>query len=383
MTCRTLPHHPHKHLLLFLLLLIVTAYATWSFFHQTSTVAADEKTVRVFVLEYNPVLEDYGGKRLVEYKGWNTPTALESQYVADVATASNNSMNYSIAQRIVIDAIPTKNDGFTYTDATYLSCLSNPSTCHQPDTADYLKILTDYDVCGKRNRGEIDEVWLWGGPYFGYYESIMTGPNAFWTNGGPLLGSTCNKQLNIMGFNYERSTAEMLHDLGHRFEGTMRHVYGGWNMTNPQTPWDWFTVVDKDLSGKAGCGRVHFATNSLRDYDWGNTATVTSSCDDWLNYPNLTGTTTQISCQAWECSQHGYMKWWLNHIPKTSGTSNGILNNWWCYVSDYESAIAGQCGSLTSPTPSPTITPTPSVSPSPPPSPSPKPGKGHSKVPKK
>jgi hypothetical protein len=37
-------------------------------------------------------------------------------------------------------------------------------------------------------RGEIDEIWLFGGPYFGFYESRMAGPGAFWCNAPPLPG---------------------------------------------------------------------------------------------------------------------------------------------------------------------------------------------------
>ena len=33
------------------------------------------------------------------------------------------------------------------------------------------------------------------------------------------------------------------------------------------------------------------------------------------------------------------MKWWLNHLPKALGQTDGFHNNWWRYVIDYDNAI--------------------------------------------
>jgi len=313
--------------------------------------------VKVMVIDFEPgtVRQD---------NRWNDPQVLEGQFITDVKNVSGGEGNYRIVDRVVVNDFPVKIDGFKYTIDSFNTCWSNRSTCHSPDTADYLKILSDYDVCGKRNRGEIDELWLWGGPYFGYWEAIMTGPGAFWTNGGPLTGSTCQKQLNIMGFNYERGVSEMFEDLGHRVEGTMRHVYGSWTAGSDSHAWNKYTLLDKDAPGRAGCGNIHFAPNSTSDYDWGNTRTVTSSCEDWLNYPNLTGATQSFSCSKWGCDGYAYKKWWHSHLPKAAGTGpDGKLNNWWSYVFNYE----GTTGTVATPTPTaiPTPTPTPTLTPTP------------------
>ena len=29
-----------------------------------------------------------------------------------------------------------------------------------------------------------------------------------------------------------------------------------------------------------------------------------------------------------------YTKWWLKHLPKVGGRTNGIANNWWQYIMD-------------------------------------------------
>ena len=138
-----------------------------------------------------------------------------------------------------------------------------------------------------------------------------------------------------MGFNYERGVAEMLEDLGHRTESTMWHVYGSWDNTLSDHAWNLYTHYDKTTPGQAQCGNVHYAPDSQSDYDWGNVNYVYSACDDWNNYPNLTGSKQNINCLAWSCDARSYHKWWLGHLPHASGTSSGKLNNWWRYIADY------------------------------------------------
>ncbi|OGM84372.1 hypothetical protein A2376_01755 [Candidatus Woesebacteria bacterium RIFOXYB1_FULL_47_31] len=198
--------------------------------------------------------------------------------------------------------------------------------------------MADYSICEKRNNGEIDEVWIFGGPWFGYYESRLAGPGAFWYNSPSLTGTTCQKLLPIMAFNYERGVSEMIEDMGHRFESVLDYVFGG-RQANKNTLWSRFALRDIDLAGEAGCGNIHFGPNSTTDYDWGNTRSVQSSCNDWSNFPNLTGAKQNMSCSEWGCDGYGFKKWWLRHLPKAGGKTSGKLNNWWKYAADYESAI--------------------------------------------
>ena len=69
---------------------------------------------------------------------------------------------------------------------------------------------------------------MFGGPYFGFYESIMVGEGAYFCNAPPLNKVACSRLFVIMGFNYERGVGEMLEDLGHRAESILTHVFGGW-----------------------------------------------------------------------------------------------------------------------------------------------------------
>jgi len=296
---------------------------------------------KVLVLDFDPIVN---GHRLHLFWGeTRDPQTLESQFIADIKSSSGNYVNYQI-QRIKLDQFPVKADGFVYDADSFLACWNsqNHSACHMPDGVDYHKLLTDYgvDVCAMRNSGEIHELWVWGAPYFGYYESRLAGPSAFWYNSPPLTGTTCNKQLPIMGFSYERGVLEMLESMGHRTESAMSHTFGGWQQNRTAHDWDRFALVESQSPSYnySGCGSVHYAPSSLSDYDWGNTRTVSSTCEDWLNYPYLTGEKEQLNCSRWGCNGYGYMKWWFSHLPRYTGKTNGKWNNWWRYVLDYQEA---------------------------------------------
>lgn len=300
---------------------------------------SEQVTKKVLLLNFNPIIEAEGNQRLNTLMGWNDANTLSANVIADLVQDSGGYINYEVADSIEIDDFPVKEDGFQYTDQSYLDCIATNSTCHSPDGVNYLKILDDYDICEQRNAGTIDEVWIWGGPWFGYYESLLAGPGAFWYNSPPLLGTTCQKLLPIMGLNYERAEAEVLESYGHRVESALLQANGGWNNQNPATDWDRFTLIDSHPADPAACGNVHFPPNGLIDYDYANSNFVTSSCLDWVNYPNLTGQTTSLNCSTWSCSHRGFLNWWYTHLPKADGYYGTTLANWWKYVVDYEAAL--------------------------------------------
>lgn len=335
-------------------LLIFIAIATLAPFKSTllkrlypkdSSLAASLPTSyspKVLLLIYNPILEDEGSKKLTQYAGWNDPDQQAQQLVNDIKTASHNFVNYQIVQRVEIDGYPVKEDGFQYSDTTYLQCLhSSGANCHNPDLASYISMINAVDACGKRNRGEIDELWITGGPWFGYWESNLAGPSdkAFWYNSSPTLGTTCQKLLPVMGFNYQVGEDNMIHDFGHRLESVMTKVYGYWS-PDQSTAWNRFSLLNKDMPGKGGCGNTHFPVNGQSDYDYGNTNSVTSSCADYSNYPNLTGATAVVNCNTWGCNQRGYLMWMFGNLPHADGlSSDGKLANWWRYIVDADNTI--------------------------------------------
>lgn len=305
-------------------------------------------TRKVMVLNYLPILEAYNNQTLVEYEKWKDPSELTRIYIDIVFQASHRYLQYEVVEWHDIDQIPIKADGFQYTDESYLDCLTDNNTCHEPDITEYKAILLNNQVCEKVNFGQIDELWLWGGPWFGYREAVMAGKNAIFTEGPIVQDTTCNQPLHIMGFNYGRGPSEMIEDLGHRTEGTLNYVFGNYTgyvdgddglrvyyIDGPDTPWKNFAKYDLVFPNNAGCGTVHDPFNGRSNYDWGNQTVKLTTCADWLDYPNLTGIKKASNCSEWNCDGAEYKKYWLTYLPHHPGSINNKQNNWWKYIIDH------------------------------------------------
>ncbi len=171
----------------------------------------------------------------------------------------------------------------------------------------------------------------------------------------PLIGTECTRLLPIMGFNFESPHANMLHDLAHRIEYTMTQLNKYWiydYLNSPPneypsilTDFDKFTAGEKDAFIKPGCGNAHGSINSRNmiyglQIDWSDPSVSKSTCDDFLNYPLLSGQTLDVGCSDdWSCDALEFFNYSLWHFPSNPGKNPHGLNNWWKYVIDYEEAI--------------------------------------------
>ncbi len=291
-------------------------------------------TRKVLVIIYNPKVKSAGGKKLSEVMGWNDPDVLTPGHIADLKTASYNYANYVVAERIEVDRMPTKLDGFTYDPDQFVNLMKAGKGFHDADAVDYHRILADFNIIAKVNSGAIDEVWLHAFPYAGFYESIMAGPGAFWCNAPPLEHTeTATKRFVIMGYNYQRGRGEMLENIGHRAESILtyvfRHTKGEANL------YERFARYDKTHPGQAEVGVVHYAPNSLKDYDWGNKTKVKSRADTWKNFPALTGESRIVDTAEWGNGDTlAHHIWWFQHFPHVTGGKDGVAYNWFKYVID-------------------------------------------------
>jgi hypothetical protein len=292
----------------------------------------------VLMVVHDPVV-DRQGQTLSRTLGWHDPDALATQYVADVRAASHGLLSYRIVAREQREVFPAKADGFRYDAATYLACWRAGRGFHEPDGVDYGALLAEFDVVARVNAGEVDELWLFGFPYAGYYESLMVGPGSFWCNSPPLehlgrqAGPPCRRRFVVMGFNYEREVGCMLENLGHRAESIMTRVYEG--RSRSANLWEQFSRYDQVAPGKASVGNMHFAPNSTHDYDWGNTRPVTSDCDDWLAFPNRSGARRLVDSRDWgQGDMRRHHLWWFERLPHAGGETDGIGHNWWTYIAD-------------------------------------------------
>jgi hypothetical protein len=294
--------------------------------------------VKVWVLNFDPIVDAQTTMRLHEKCGWLDPRELAKQYVADVKEASSGLVTFEIVGWEDLDEFPDKEDGFRYTLDSYMECRRTGIGWHQPDIADYPKLITKYNLVDKVESGLVDEVWWFGAPYFGFGESAMAGRNAFYIN-GPVYDAPkvkCRRAFAIMGFNYERGPAEMIHNLCHRTESTLSRVFGGWRADQLDSDWAHFAANAHQSNGVAGVGSCHFPPNGKSDYDYANATFVESTAEDWLGYPKLTGAKRKVNCETWGGPdfQRNYLKWWFAHLPKVAGVNPITLrqNNWWEYV---------------------------------------------------
>ncbi|MFT3893152.1 MAG: hypothetical protein QM730_16100 [Anaerolineales bacterium] len=292
-------------------------------------------TLKTLLIVYDPTVDARTGKKLSQFMNWNRVDDLVKGYISDVQQVSGGLVRYEITERIDVNAFPAKVDGYVYEAGTFLNVVRGASRPYMPQEADYYAIIKQFNILQRVASEEIDEVWIFNFPHAGFYESIMGGPGAFWCNAPPLTGTEASKRrFVIMGFSYERGVGEMLENLGHRAESIMEKTYEG--LPGEANLWRRFTRYDKTHPGRAALGNVHFAPNSVRDYDWGNTSIVLSECDDWRdNFPNFKGVTRRVTSANWGYGDiREHHKWWMSHFPKIAGSTNGISHNWWQYIAN-------------------------------------------------
>lgn len=314
--------------------------------------------VKVLVLEFNPLIPAHlhspddpnaEPKGLREVAGWNDPVPLAAGYMRDFRDASGGLVQFEIVEWLIVRRFQKKTDGFVYTPESYMTCLRGGTTgnqaWHDPDGVDYPHMIDEFNLVPRVESGEIDEVWMMGLPYFGYWESAMAGKDAFYINGGVYDRVPCRRRFAIMGFNVERGVAEMIHDVTHRTESTMARIYGGWKVEELTSNWARFAANEKQ-SGTAAVGTCHYPPNGEKDYDYANKRFVESTADDWLHYPDLTGRKRRFNCEEWTGPHknrdgnpdyhRNFQKWWFTHLPKAPGVNaDGRLNNWWEYIFNF------------------------------------------------
>lgn len=288
---------------------------------------------KALLIVYDPVMDKASGVTLSQQQKWFRVSDLITGFMADLIEASKGLARYQIVERVDADEFPAKTDGFRYTPQTYMDVYQGRSAPHLPQEVDYNAILTKYNILQRVARNEIDEVWIFGFPHAGFYESTMGGPDAFWCNAPPLKNTSASKRRFVMmGFSYERYVGEMEEAYGHRAESIMEKTFG--KLSGEANLWKRFTRYEKIAPGKAACGSIHFAPNSQQDYDWNNSTPVKSECYDWLlNFPNFKGDVRTVDAGEWGNGEiRAHHKWWFNHFPRAAGRRNGIHNNWWQYV---------------------------------------------------
>jgi len=305
-------------------------------------------TVRVLALNYDPILSN--GIRLGNAMKWNDPRSMTTNLLRYLRECSGGFAHYELVDFLDISAFPLKRDGFRYDEASFREMWKDKKKAHKPDGVSYAAIFKENSLVERIKAEGLNEIWIWGAPYFGTDEYAMKipGDRVFYPTDNPWFYRRydipdCARTIWVMGFNYEVGEDNALHSYGHRVEGILSLTVGRgiWERAAGETnAWNRFTRHAKQFPDDAQVGNVHYAPNSKSDYDYGRTNVVLSAADDWLDYPHLTGEREPVNCDTWGKPHHlNFMRWWLNHLPKNAGVTDGFYNNWWRYIVDYDRAV--------------------------------------------
>jgi hypothetical protein len=228
-------------------------------------------------------------------KAWKSSASLIQDYCAVIRQASRNLLVYEVVESLDLTTYPVLENGRQYDDQTWQMALANDQKAFRDAQgnyllADYQRILQDFKLIERVSNQNIDEVWMFGGPYFGFYESRMVGKGAFWCN-GPGIEQNCRRFV-IMGYNYERDVKEMVHDFGHRAESILARQFNSKAflqqlytpaspaLPTPKNDFERFLLTQ---------GTVHRRPGGA-EYGQDETAWVTALNPDWLPFavdPNL------------------------------------------------------------------------------------------------
>jgi len=311
--------------------------------------APDNQThkIKVIVVNYDPLIPSQGNRRLWEVFNWGSPQSKAAGYESAMERASGGYLDYDVVEWRKVNDFPYFTDGFKYDPDQYYQARLTGTGYHLTSSSDVPRSLAEQGIPAMIDAGIVDEVWYFTDHFFLMGgESWMAGPGAFYINGPVYSDVVSTRAFAGYGFSYERGVAEMLHNNSHRTEATMNRIYGGWNLSNPQTNWDKFAANVTQSNGVAGVGTGHYPANGRSDYDYGNTTVVQSWADDFLNYPNMTFATSSISRTSWTKAspfdyQRDYMEWFHSHLPRAAGiNADGKVNNWWKYLFDFNNYTA-------------------------------------------
>jgi hypothetical protein len=310
----------------------------------------ETREINVLVVNYDPILRGHGNLRLSRHLKWNDARVMTTNLIRYLREASGGFADYRIKDWVDVDAFPQKRDGFRYTEQSFLAMWKNRKQAHQPDGVSYAAIFKELHLAGRIEKENLRDLWIWGAPYFGTDEYAMKipGDQVFYPTFNPWFYRPydlpdCGRTVWVMGFNYEVGEDNALHSFGHRCEGILALTVGRgvWDdKAGVTNTWSRFTRQAEKFPDDAQVGNVHGGPNAKGGYDYGQTNAVLSGADDWFNYPHLTGAKSLVNCDTWGKPHHlNFMRWWLNHLPKNAGSTNGFYNNWWRYVVDYDHAV--------------------------------------------
>lgn len=242
-------------------------------------------------------------------------------------------------------------------------------------------------VCEWIASGDVDELWFFNAGAFGYAETRLVGPDAYFYNGGSINNIDCGaKTFRIVGPSASRSAKEAIHNYMHGTDDAMKAAYGSAAGLGPSPHWTQLSddsalrmflrtrkeVYEEDNNNPVGgCGSAHFPpinptkpipggwANENR-YDGGDDLVEWSfpSVCDQMGALSERGPMTpalaqqirdaaiEITCSKWDCSELGFYEWWFENLSDGAGCQqvevgnpDGMAHDWWAYIDDPASAL--------------------------------------------
>lgn len=280
----------------------------------------DEAALAPRVLEviFDPVASRDGAalQRLSSVLAVDAPDELAVAFADALRAATNGHVQPSPAWVSSPMDFPPLLDGFRYTNESYADCLADTDACHADVAVDYAALEAELSLCDAVFENDADEVWLMGGPGFGF---------------APLHVLTCEqgelkKKIDLVGLSYERGLTGFLADYQARVDQALVAALGAPELGD--NPYGWFTR-------REGCGGVNMPPNSSEAV-FDTRTKATSFCDAFFDYPFgkvPSGDARATDCTAWGCDEIGFRRYWLAHLPRGLWLDDaGRFNDFWRYV---------------------------------------------------
>lgn len=315
-------------------------------------------TVNVAVLNYEPIMENRGGVPYWQACGWTDPRDFITMITEGVRKATDNVILMDVVHWTNVDMYPYCGTRGRYlTDEMYWDGYQNGwaqagITDDKLSTPGYMMAMTnDFPhIPGMIDRGEIDHCIMFGGPYFGYWETIMLGKGAYRCNSSPAPLAT-ERLFVINGPNVERP-GSTLHNYCH---GLGENILGYWflsgtistigndryrNIAAPVNDVIRFTRCKhstNEVFSEIHVGTCHMPPNGDIDagwgYDYSDPNPVPCYADRWIDFPDNTNAPSRmISMSDWGGGDDNFQAWWWNHVPRFGGFQRGRINNWLTYA---------------------------------------------------
>ena len=353
-----------------LLILISVASA------QASKDCPNPKTLNVLVIEQDPFLKAKDNVRSSVFLKQDKDVVV-SDLVDDLVYSSHGNIQVIIVKKEHLDEFATFKSPMTLhngsvsnqlDEETWLEIMKNGwygfwdhpiVKSIKPFSYDYNYLIDKFNLIERKNNNEFDEVWLVNVDPMNTYESIMVGSTAYWINGSPIIKNATN--FKIINVSISRPDVNF-ECFGHAAENILGKVFDSRYKSyrkNDYTVdkiedlnlWERFTLNEYATPGYSSAGNVHFAPNSVADYNWENDSIVNSSWIDWLEYPKLTGKTKVSNSKDWVpftskafSAARQHHRWWFALMPHLceGRTKEGYSNNWWDYLynGDYVTSIS-------------------------------------------